>query len=87
MQYALNYSGQHANKVVSNSPGRAELAIRLVNPILDLPEGQVKFLGKFKLKKNCNQGCSSKILGGRLLKRLCNNLPEWQAIKPTFFAP
>ena len=56
------------------------------NPILDLREGQVKFLEKFKLKKNCNQGCSSKIFWG-LLKRLCNNLPEWQAIKPTFFAP
>ena len=39
MQYALNYSGQHANKAVSDSPGQEELEIRLVNPILDLPEG------------------------------------------------
>jgi len=69
MQYALNYSGQHANKAVSDSPGQVELAIWLVNPVLNLPEGQVKFLGKFKLKKNCNQCCSSKNFGG-LLKRL-----------------
>ena len=45
MQYALNYSGQHANKAVSDSLGQLELAIRLVNPVLNLPKGQVKFLG------------------------------------------
>ena len=36
---------QHARKVVSNSPG-------LVNIVLDLPEGQVKFFEEFKLHKN-----------------------------------
>ena len=39
-----------------------DFAIRLVNPVLNLPDGQVKFFGKFKLHKNCNQCCSSKIL-------------------------
>ena len=64
MQYALNYSGQRAKKVVSESPKLVDSAIGLVNPVLNLPEGQVKFLEKFKLKKNCNQCCSSKIWGG-----------------------
>ena len=43
---------QHARKVVSNSPG-------LVNIVLDLPEGQVKFFEEFKLQKNCviNPAC------------------------------
>ena len=37
---------QRAKKVVSNSPG-------LVNIVLDLPKGQVKFFEEFKLQKNC----------------------------------
>ena len=76
---------------MSDSPGLVDFAIGLVNPVLNLPKGQVKFWGKFKLQKNCNQYCSSKKFFG-LLKTLglvynSNNLPEWQAIKPTFFAP
>ena len=34
--------------------------------VLNLLEGQVKFFGKFKLQKNCNQCCSSKFFGGYL---------------------
>ena len=37
---------QRAKKVVSNSPG-------LVNIVLDLPKGLVKFFEEFKLQKNC----------------------------------
>jgi len=40
---------------MSGSPGIVDFAIRQVNPVLKLPEGQVKFLGKFKLQNNCNQ--------------------------------
>ena len=57
---------QHAKNVVSNSLGLVDFAIRLVNPILNLPEGQVKFSGKFRLQKNCNQCCSSKMFLGYL---------------------
>ena len=46
---------QHAKKVVSDSLGLVDFAIRLVNPGLNLPEGQVTFFGKFKLQKNCNE--------------------------------
>ena len=46
--------------------GLVDFAIVLVNPFLDLPQGQVKFFWKFKLQKNCNQCCSSKIFVGYL---------------------
>ena len=52
---------QHAKKVVSDSLGLVDFAIGLVNSILNLPDGQVIFLGKFKLQKNCNQSCSSNL--------------------------
>ena len=52
---------QHAKKVVSNSLGLVDFAIGLVNSILNLPDGQVIFRGKFKLLKNCNQSCSSNL--------------------------
>ena len=34
-----------------------ELATKLVDSVLKLPDWQVKFFGGFKLKKNCNQSC------------------------------
>ena len=52
---------QHTKKVVSNSLGLVDFAIGLVNSILNLPDGQVIFRGKFKLQKNCNQSCSSNL--------------------------
>ena len=63
-----NDSFQHAKKVVSDSPGLVDFAIgqELVNPVLNLPEGKVKFFGKFKLQKNRNQGCSSIVFLGYL---------------------
>ena len=48
---------QRAKKVLSDSPGLVDFAIALVNSVLNLPEGQMKFFGKFKLPKNCNQCC------------------------------
>ena len=36
---------QRAKKVLSNSPGLVNLLVRLVDSILRLPDGQVKFLG------------------------------------------
>ena len=57
---------QRAKKVVSDSLGLVDFAIGLVNPVVNFPEGQVKFFGKFKLQKNCNQCCSSKIFLGYL---------------------
>ena len=40
-------------KVVSDCPGLVDFAIGLVNFVLNLPNGQVKFFEEFKLQKNC----------------------------------
>ena len=40
---------QRAKKVVSDSPG----LVGLVNSILNLPYGQVKYLEELDLQKNC----------------------------------
>ena len=42
---------QRAKKVVSDSPGLLDFAIGLVNSVLNLPNGQVKFFVKFQKKK------------------------------------
>ena len=44
---------QRAKKVVSDSPGLLDFVIGLVNSVLNLPDGQVKFFEEFKLQKNC----------------------------------
>ena len=83
---------QHAKKVMSNSPGLVDFAFGLVNSVLNLSGWQANFLGKFKLQKDGNQSCSSKRVLG-LVKMTCGlvhasySLPEWQAVKLTFFAP
>ena len=40
-------SVQGAKKVVSDSPGLVDFATGLVNSVLNLPDGQVKFFGEF----------------------------------------
>ena len=47
---------QRAKKVVSDSPGLVDFATGLVNCVLNLLDGQVKFFGGI----HCNQSCSSK---------------------------
>ena len=51
-------TGYKCEKKVSDSPGLLDFAIGLVNTVLNLLDGQVKFLGELKLQKNCNR-CSS----------------------------
>ena len=46
---------QREKKVVSNSPELVDFGFGLVNSALNLPNGQVNFLGKLKLQKDCNQ--------------------------------
>ena len=38
---------------MSDRPGLVDFAIGLVNSVLNLPNGQVKFFEEFKLQKNC----------------------------------
>ena len=42
-----------AKKVVSDSPGLVDFAIRIVGSVINLSDGQVKFFEEFKLQKNC----------------------------------
>ena len=42
-----------AKKVLFNSPGLLNFAIGLVNSVINLSDGQVKFFEEFKLQKNC----------------------------------
>ena len=43
-----------AKKVLFNSPGLVDFAIGLVNSVINLSDGQVKFFEEFKLQKNCD---------------------------------
>ena len=57
-------STQRAKKVVSDSPGRVDFAIGLVNSVLNLHDRQVKNLEEFNLQKNCEiNAAHQKILG------------------------
>ena len=38
---------------MSDSPGLLDFAIRLVNSVVNLPDGQVEFFEEFELQKNC----------------------------------
>ena len=78
--------------LVSDSPGLVDFAIWLVNSDLNLPNGQVKYFGEFNLQKNCKLFLLFKKFGGivKMMFGLINvsfSLPEWQAVKMTFFAP
>ena len=42
-----NYN-QHAKKVLFDNPGLVDYAIGLVNPVFNLPEGQVMFFEEFE---------------------------------------
>ena len=44
------------SSVVSDSPGLVDFAIRLVNSVINLPNGQVKFFDKFKFNIACVAG-------------------------------
>ena len=52
MRTAYDSSSQCAKKVVSDSLGLVDFAIGLVIFVLNLPDGQVLFLGKFKSQKD-----------------------------------
>ena len=45
------WTDQRAKKVVSDSPGLVDFAIGLVNSVLNLPDGQVKYFEEFNLQK------------------------------------
>ena len=83
---------QRAKKVVSDSPGLVGFAIGLENSVINLPDGQVKFFEESKLQRNCEINLLIKTFLGLVemmfgLVNVSFSLPEWQAVKVTFFAP
>ena len=47
-----NRGKQHAKKEVSDCPGLVDFAIGLVNSVLNLPDGQVRYVEEVNLQKN-----------------------------------
>ena len=81
---------------VPDSLGLVDFAIGLVNSVLNLPVGQVKYFEEFKLQKNCEiNSAHQKVFGASwndvwasINYSTCSfSLPKWQALKMTFFAP
>ena len=77
---------------MSDSPGLVDFAIGLVNFVINLPNGQVNFFEEFKLQKNCEINLLVKTFLGLVeitfgLVNASFSLPEWPAVKMTFFAP
>ena len=76
---------------MSDSPGLVDFAIGLVNSVINLPDEQVNFFEEFKLQKNCEINLLVKRFLGLVkmtfgLLNVSFSLPEWQAVKMTFFA-
>ena len=72
---------------MSDSLGLKDFAIGLVNSVI-----KVKFFEEFKLQKNCEINLLIKTFLGLVemmfgLVNVSFSLPEWQAVKMTFFAP
>ena len=69
-----------------------DFAIGLVNSVINVPDEQVKFFEEFKLQKNCEINLLIKTFWVlvEMIFGLVNvrfSLPEWQAVKLTFFTP
>ena len=77
---------------MSDSPGLVNFASGLVNSVINLPDGQMKFFEEFRLQKNCEINVLMKTFLGLVemmfgLVNVSFSLPKWQAVKMTFFAP
>ena len=68
---------------MSDSLGPVDFAIELVISVLKLPDRQIKFT--YMYRKTVNNPVHQNDSNG-LVHANCN-LPEWQAVKLTFFAP
>ena len=87
MYFFTFVSCQHVKKVVSDSLGLVDFAIRLVSSVIDLPDGQKKFFEEFKLQKKSINLLIKAFWGLVGLVNVSFSLPEWQAEKMTFLAP
>ena len=70
---------------MSDSLGLLNFTIGLVNSVINLPDGQVKFFEEFKLQENCEINLFIKAFLGLVemmfgLVNVSFSLPEWQAV-------
>ena len=78
---------------MSDSPGLVDFAIGLVNYVLNLPDGQLAFFEEFNIQiRTVKSILFIKKFSGLVemtfgLVYASFSLPEWQAVKMTFFAP
>ena len=79
---------------MSDSPGLVDFSIGLVNSVVNLPDGQVKYSEQFNLHKNCEINSAHQNIWGLVemtfgfsLVNASYSLPKWQGVKMTFFAP
>ena len=89
LQSTKNHYCQRAKKVASDSPGLVDFAIGLVNSVFNLPDGQVIFF------RNSNNRRTVINPAHQIFFRLVEmtfglvhasySLPQWQAVKLTFF--
>ena len=68
---------------MSDSPELVDFAVRLVNSVHNLPDGQVNSFGEIQITEEF-RGAVEMTFG---LVHASYNLPEWQAVKLTFFTP
>ena len=68
---------------MSDSPELVDFAVRLVNSVHNLPDGQVNSFGEIQITEEF-RGAVEMTFG---LVHASYSLPEWQAVKLTFFKP
>ena len=83
---------QCAKKVVSDSLGLVDFAIGLVNFVLNFPDGQVNYFEEFNFYRRTEINFVHQMFLGLVEMKFglvyANfSVPEWQALKMTFFAP
>ena len=78
---------------MSDSLGLVDFAIELVISVVNLPNGQVNYFEEFNLQKNCEINSADQKSLGAIVEmtfvpvNASFSLPEWQAVKMTFFSP
>ena len=90
--YHYHYYYQHVKKVVSDSPGLIDFAIRLVSSVINLPDGQMKFFRYSNYRRTVKSILLIKMYLGLVeltfgLVYASFRLPKWLALKMTFFPP
>ena len=78
-----------AKKVLSNKPVLVHFAIRLVNSVVNLSDGQIteELLSILLIKIFGGGGGLVKMTLGPVHAKSNYSLSKWQAVKLTFFAP